>query len=214
MKTIKLIYKTCILLLMVVCLTACPRSIILRIDSKTKDYCLFDEGSYWIYQDSATMMIDVVTIDKPITYMEDGGVCFGAGTEYCNTSFSSFSQDSTFYFSTMLSSHEVYRDSMPVLLSRRILGIGEVTIYHNGDTINNSTFSGLELLKVKDSCTINGNTYYDVKFFKSSWDEKGYYWAKHVGLIREETYSNDSVVAVRNLVKYHVYPYYIVNELN
>ncbi|MDR2979175.1 MAG: hypothetical protein LBV02_01835 [Bacteroidales bacterium] len=34
-----------------------------------------------------------------------------------------------------------------------------------------------------------------------------YYWAKHVGLIREEIYRNDSVVSIRNLIGYNVKPY-------
>ncbi|MDL2309207.1 hypothetical protein LJC53_06465 [Bacteroidales bacterium OttesenSCG-928-C03] len=39
------------------------------IDQESKDYCLFAEGSYWIYQDSATLDIDSVVIDIPIEYI-------------------------------------------------------------------------------------------------------------------------------------------------
>ncbi|MCL2290440.1 MAG: hypothetical protein FWC34_07035 [Bacteroidetes bacterium] len=50
-------------------LSACwkPKEYKYLIDQETKDYCLFGESSYWIYQDSATLNVDSVVIDKPFT---------------------------------------------------------------------------------------------------------------------------------------------------
>ena len=47
-----------------------------------------------------------------------------------------------------------------------------------------------------------------VKIFKFSDKEieKVFYWVQYIGLIREETYINDTAI-VRNLLKYNVKPY-------
>jgi len=83
--------------------------------------------------------------------------------------------------------------------------------YHNGEI--GETFpdnTNLILYAKNNNFQINGKTYADVKIFKCSYPnmkiEKIFYWAKHIGLIREEIYK-DSTVSVRNLIKYKVKPY-------
>ena len=67
MKTIKLIYKLGIVLLLSGCLNiACelkwkPEA---YLDQESKDYCLYAKGSYWIYQDSVSHSLDSITINN------------------------------------------------------------------------------------------------------------------------------------------------------
>jgi len=72
MKTIKLIYTLGIILLLSGCLNiACfvKKDTKICIDQESKDYCVYDEGSYWIYQDSASHAVDSSVIEYPVTYM-------------------------------------------------------------------------------------------------------------------------------------------------
>ena len=204
MKPIKQIFQTCILLLLLGCFTSCYKNVYYRIDQETKDYCLFDDGSYWMYLDSATMGINIVSVDGQPSYEMDGFE--GFHFEYSRTYFSFYSQDTTFNYSAALNASYSHKKDTIVLLER----FDHEAMYHNKNIGYN--IQGLELLEIKDSCIINSKKFYDVKVFKSSRHDKGYYWAKHVGLIREETYSNDSIIAVRNLIQYKVWPYNIINE--
>lgn len=43
----------------------------IHIDQETKDYCLFKQGSYWVYQDSATLETDSIVI-KTNPYFTSG----------------------------------------------------------------------------------------------------------------------------------------------
>ena len=99
----------------------------------------------------------------------------------------------------------------PKLLKPCLLLLAGEIKYHNGEigeTFPN--YDDLILYAKNNNYQINGKTYTNVKIFKYSGPdkdvEKTFYWAKHIGLIREEIYK-DSTVSVRNLIKYKVKPY-------
>lgn len=211
MKNMKLVYKTIIIFMLCECLNACSLltdTIEVKVDQKTKDYCLFAEYSYWIYQDSATLTMDSVVIDKPIEYdFSQQGWEYGGGDylESYTTFFSLYSQDTIYSLRIDLSTGYKCDNSYLYTCS-----FGWDIIYHNGK-INKTCeyYRNTILIDKKDSYSINGITYSDVKIFKKDIPQKEnkiYYFAKHVGLIREETYKNDNI-AVKNLIKYNIKPY-------
>ena len=182
-------------------LIACPWAIPCKeeekIDKETKDYCLFGEESYWLYQDSATLKIDSVVIDNPISHkflLEEAESC-DYSTEIFAIKGSFFSYDSTFFFHVRLlpSSTAVLSDD------------GFITYYHNGQI---GEGFGTKLKEKRNNYLINGIVFNNIKIFEyyHLGHKEIYYWAKHVGLIRMEIYENDTVI-VRNLIKYNVKPY-------
>jgi len=67
MKRIKLFYRAGTLLILSILLNACWKSYSYEyIDQETKDYCIFQKDSYWIYQDSITHNIDSVIIRQSL----------------------------------------------------------------------------------------------------------------------------------------------------
>ncbi len=185
------------------CCTACEMSEgEIKIDQESKDYCLFAPGSYWIYQDSATLKEDSVAINS-ISYMFTRSVESGYDCEqyrfgvYSNVPF--------------LDVRLTTGDADGSLLKPCILSTGTLGVkYHNGEVGECFNYPDLVLLERKNSCILNETTYIDVKIFKDpntyTETEKIIYWAKHIGLIREEIYTNDSIT-VKNLIKYNVKPY-------
>jgi uncharacterized protein YeeX (DUF496 family) len=198
MKTKRLFYKICTILILCGCLNACFRLKEVKIDQESKDYCLFEQGSYWIYQDSATLKIDSVAIDKAprySTYQEDGYL----GEQYKFTE-AHYSHDSTWTYWLILVAG-MY-DNYTILIGQ----LSREISYHNrrtGENVNRTVLS-----ENKNNFILNGIIYSNVKIFIFSHKEFKlvYYWAKNIGLIREERYINDSVT-VRNLIRYNAKPY-------
>jgi len=215
MKTIKLIYKLGIVLLLSGCLNiACelkwkPEA---YLDQESKDYCLYAKGSYWIYQDSVSHSLDSITINNVDYEFRSRGE---GGHKYENFDFeiSTCDFDTTLFFHMILTT--AYADYDLELLKPYILRMAPFgpIYYHNleiGEIFHSEFKDDLVLYAKKNNYQINGKTYADVKIFKCSYPnmkiEKIFYWAKHIGLIREEIYK-DSTVSVRNLIKYKVKPY-------
>ena len=211
MKMNKLVYNASIILLASILLTACfkPKRYECLIDQEAKDYCLFEEGSYWIYQDSATLAIDSVVIDKPIKYDlieqpgKEGNTTW-VWEEY-SIYVSSCSQSGKLFSRVNLTISTRYA-SKHLKLCMLMKAPGEYPYYHNGDI--GEYFRSLLLSEKRDNYTLNGITHFDVKTFENDCfkEKKIIYWAKHVGLIRTEIYEKDSVI-VKNLIKYNVKPY-------
>jgi hypothetical protein len=203
MKTIKFIQKTNVILLVSISLISCTKPREIRIDQESKDYCSFDIGSYWIYQDSASLKTDYVVISKPIgcNYEERGIYKY---EKYCFDIYS-YSQDTTYFFNAILTTEEaVSRRLKPCLLTK---GAFKYPYYHNGEI--GEDFWSLILSEKRNDYTLNDVTYSDIKIFENNYleEKKIYYWSKYVGLIREEIYKNDSLISVKNLIKYNVKPY-------
>jgi len=204
MKKIKSIYKIILILLLSGSLNACgwlftSKPTYEYVDQETKDYCLFEQGSYWIYQNSAILTIDSVVIDEPISYRITYASNHSESDSY-STGISLYSQKGTFKYRAGLSPYN--RDIST-------LSINHSMMYHSGKILVSYRYlkDYVLLLEKKDNYLINGVSYSDVKIFKNYEDNKVCYWAKHVGLICLEVYKNDSVVYARNLIRYNVKPY-------
>ena len=190
MRKIKLLYQTSFLLLLGLLLNACFKPEEILIDQETKDYCLFAEGSYWIYQDSASYIIDSAIINQPVNH-----ILFGKGgydMEKYSTNISFYSQDG-------VASREATLISTPKCCELRW---SRVVIYHDGEVFEGSAYSSLILAENRANYSINGVTYSNVKIFKIN-EKIFFYWVKHVGLIRTEISENDSII-VKNLIRYNV----------
>lgn len=197
MKKIKLICKTIFILLLSGFIYACTAPVSVKVDQETKDYCFFDQDSYWIFQDSLTLASDSVVLVSPIFYeiIRSAGSNKSELDLYSCMALSYSQEDSTtFYF-------QLYTDfpSWSHLTSN-------YTIYHNGKI--NEYYKKTVLLDEKDSYSMNDVTYSNVKIFEhTSYNQKEkFYWAKHVGIIRIE-YVGEDFRTVRNLVRYDVKPY-------
>ena len=186
----------CMLLLSIL-LNACFKIEEIRIDQESKDYCLFAEGSYWIYQDSATLEIDSVIINNPIRYDFFRSKVNGCICEEYRSSISFYSHGVEFCSIVFLTTG----DADHCILIKDLY-----VIYHSGDV---NEYPTMILFDKKDSYSINGVSYPSVKIFKdkSRYEQETiYYWAKNIGLIRTEIHKEDSII-VKNLIKYNVKPY-------
>jgi hypothetical protein len=184
----------------------CPKTYEYFIDQETKDYCLFGENSYWIFQDSATLRIDSIVIDNPILYeLQEGKGYSKSFIESYVTLISSYSQGNV--ISVMAGLSTGYRcDYSPLSVCYLVFDVA----YHNGK-INEICYyqRNCVLFDEIENCLLDESCYSNVKIFINRDSEKSYklfYWAKNVGLIRTEIYGNDSVV-VKNLIRYNVKPY-------
>jgi hypothetical protein len=200
MRKMRLFYQICTILILCGCLNACFKPKKALIDQETKDYCLFAEGSYWIYQDSATLKMDSVVIGGPPirgSYENGGYDCEEYGLLVL-----SYSPDSTLRFAPRLTTG---RTAPYVLLIDYPWG---EAYYHNGALGKKLEY--LVLSENRSNYVVNGITYSNIKIFEFKYSfespKKINYWAKHVGIIRQEIYTTDSVT-VRNLIKYNVKPY-------
>ena len=192
MKTTKFIYKISIILILCALVNACWKPVNVKIDQETKDYCLFAEGSYWIYQDSVTLKIDSVFIKSEPEHMLSS-----RGEQY-RLGISSSLQDTLIFDIRLTTAHT---ENNVILMDHF-----DKTYYHDGTIGDNVRL--LVLSEIRNNYILNGITYSKVKIFKFSDKEieKVFYWVQYIGLIREETYINDTAI-VRNLLKYNVKPY-------
>jgi len=209
-KSIKLIYKTCILLVLCGCLSACWKVSEIKIDKESKDYCLFGQGSHWIYQDSATLIIDSIVINKSVYYKfeQEGGGDGGPMCETYSTLISSYLKNNTRDFPVYLTTAGIGSLDEACCLTTDF-EVGKV-MYYNGQLGSSmQRRNRIILLEEKSSYSLSKITFNDVKVFESEDLNKReiYYWAKHIGLIRKEIYETDSLISVRNLIKYDVKPY-------
>ena len=209
MKNLKFNYKinTTVLLLGIL-LTACPKLEEIRIDQETKDYCLFAEGSYWIYQDSVTLIIDSVVINNPIDYRFSRSNANGCACETYSTNISLYSQNNMFVNFVNLTTVEADADILkPCILVGHSWGI----MYHNCEVMEKvpNRSNAILLIASGDNYSINGVTFDNIKKFEYNYLEEKeiYYWAKYTGLVRKEIYKKDSLISIKNLIKYSVKPY-------
>jgi len=206
----KLLITLWIILLLSICFNACFKTKTILIDQESKDYCLFDQGSYWIYQDSATQAIDSVVVGSQIDRR-----IWDEGRFNCEAYLFSIVfhyQDATSRSQRFLSS-KFYEDSkLTGILEDR----GHINFYYHSGKVKEyfhlygNTQIRLLFLMDKNQYFINEITFNNIKIFEFSVPVKKeiYYWAKHVGLIREEKYDeNDNLISVKNLIRYNVKPY-------
>jgi hypothetical protein len=200
-----------IILLLSILLSACPykpKETLFLTNQETKDYCLFGEGSYWIYQDSATLKIDSMVINNPIIHSWDIGEWSNGDLEKREIFYTPIS-----YYST---------DSMKDVKVKLKVGVLSSThlIYFSGTIGHDLLLTTFR--EQRDSLSINGITYRNIKIFehRTLFYHEGkavidnYCWAKHIGIIRMERYEvpyysigNEKSIFVKNLIRYNVKPY-------
>jgi hypothetical protein len=196
-----------VLLLLSVLLSDCFKPKEILIDRESKDYCLFDKDSYWIYQDSVTLAVDSTrSFPNDHRMWEEGG--FNCEAYLFNIV--SHYQDTTYRLHLCLTASYYIDSKITGALEKR--GYGHF-YYHSGkekESFHPYKNSKLAFFMKKNSYSINEIKFNEIKIFEYSDPDKRerYYWARHVGLIREEKYNeNDSLVSVRNLIRYNVKPY-------
>lgn len=55
-------FKLTITLLLIILTFSCKRNIYYTVHDDTKEFCVFKNNSYWVYQDSATQTVDTVVL--------------------------------------------------------------------------------------------------------------------------------------------------------
>jgi len=197
----------------------------INVDQESKEYCLFGQGSYWVYQDSATLELDSVvitnvsynksTLAKPsCPFLWEEYVmkttCF-YNNQYCNGGYtltSVYCDETTEKFIQLVYGNEIdkkYFDNM---------SLNSIN-YHNGnlyeclnDVLQND---GVLYENYHEIYQIKNNTFSKVKVFlslRSECYQIRTYWAENVGIIRVEYIGEEgNAFAIRNLIKYSVKPY-------
>ncbi|MDR2979442.1 MAG: hypothetical protein LBV02_03230 [Bacteroidales bacterium] len=152
MKKIRFIYPVAVSVFLTLLLPTCDTrkaKVIAEIDQESKNYCLFGQGSYWIYQDSATLETDRVVISntsyEKITSLSPSSPPFGWEEYVMEMNY--FLQNNTQYEgSHMLTSQHCDEERVnvgeakPIMFICSKIMIGNVdfinnlnSIYHNGD---------------------------------------------------------------------------------
>jgi hypothetical protein len=173
------------------------------MDQEFKDYIIFPQGSYWVYQDSATLNTDSVVLYSQIIEIVDRKIPAGYYVETVDQKFSSSFRNDTFRIFGEAVKDEQY--SSCLLFAE---GHSYNSFFSNkdiGDSINyilnNLKYSDFEAVK-----NINGVNFNEVKTFENihpgnislSHPEKIYY-AKKIGVVRKELFNGK----VWNLIRYH-----------
>jgi hypothetical protein len=176
------------------------------IDQETKDYCLFGQGTYWVYQDSATLEYDNVLINRvDKAWLKYNAENTGGYEDY--EIYASMRQDVSAepqtYIMALTTFHEDY-DAVQKpnwLHTNRNDEYG--VIYHNCGI--GEMYYGAELIEIIDTMQIADSIFFAVKQFTdtTSTNFKTWYFAKNVGLIRMEM-QNEERKIVKNLVRYDV----------
>ena len=202
MKKMKLFCnKLCILFLLSTCLVSCfkPKYSYEYIDQETKDYCIFKEGSYWIYQDSVTNNTDSVILTRALLKWEERG--HHNMTEY-------YDREYWHYFSD--TSIRLYSFMHPLRFPVIIFNSG-IDYYEKFITIPHP--EPIFLSSISIPYTVGENIFNNVKISKVQ-DPFGenyraqFYWVKHIGIIRYEIYNfNNEILNTYNLIRYNVKPY-------
>ena len=234
MKNNRFIYSAVAILAAGILLNACDSwktDLEANIDQESKDYCLFATGSYWVYQDSATLETDSVIITDVSYYKSTHAnphisflyeeykmatTCFlnnhnnihslGSNvltTEYCDDNNVENGIIKFIQLDYRNDIDQMYFDNM---------GRYSYINYNNSDIYEES---GSYYENYYDIYQIGNNTFSKVKVFLvsylsaySHYFQIRTYWAKSVGIIRVEYIGEDeNIFAVRNIIKYNVKPY-------
>jgi len=197
-------------------LTSCPKDPWYNkkyIDKETKDYCLFGQNSYWLYEDSITLVTEKVVIDNPIErefqFYRSGGDG-GYRGETFSTMISLYFQDSKSSVDLTLGRIDFEVDCLFIKDDGTSLEqFYNHPFYHNGGKGKYTWKAVPFLFEKKDEYTLNGITFNSIKIFGFNYQEEKYiyYWAKHIGLIRIEVYEKENLASVKNLIEYNVKPY-------
>lgn len=156
-----------------------PKPDILLSD-ETKNYLMQPVGSWWIYEDSVTGILDTVRLtDQGIEVWEDSNIYY----EYLRNTF-----------------HSSIRGQFANITvpEDRVILFYRPDIYIQGIEIGQEISSSNSYIAFYPSFEINGNIYYNVKYYGRLINPSSYskwYWAENIGLIKVErldvAWSND-----------------------
>lgn len=178
------------------------------IDQVVKDYCIFEKGSYWIYQDSITKGVDSVLLRQSLLECREVYVEWGRHLdEFYESEYGHYLSDTSIICYSLLDPHRVYH--------YRIIGFNSGMQDVEKNPILHISFIDF-IIPDLDSYSIEKNVFNNVKItleknifndFTSNYSTKCY-WAKDIGLIRYEIYNaNNEILNTYNLIRYNVKPY-------
>ena len=212
MKSIKFICKIAIgIFLAMLTFSGCDswRAKVVQIDQESKDYCLFGEGSYWVYQDSVTNNTDSVLLLQSLLECKEEGGEWGHNfiIEYYYANYCHYLSDTSISVSYRLDPSRVYF-FLVIVFSSEVQNIEKNTIlipyerftdyYLSSYNIGENIFNNVKIF-IEKNIIIGG--------YLSNYSIKSY-WAKHIGLIRYEIYNSDNeILNTYNLIRYNVKPY-------
>lgn len=184
---------------------------IIYIDQETKDYCDFKKGSWWVYKEEKTGMIDTVSVynyeNKIVSIEELSPVDFEQTRVFTIWSlyghdltmaspFIKIAADNGININASVEEQYPYGISYPAIIYYTLDTIGSKIKIYSSDEI--------KYVNYKDSIELEGKTYYKVKEFSttafSNKKQKSIFWAKYIGRIRFETFDGE----IWNLINYHV----------
>ena len=216
MRKIRFIYKTVAIVFLGILLSACwkPTYDEVYIDQESRDYYMFKEGSYWIYQDSITNNTDsVVLMQTLLEYIEKHeGEWKGVirKKEFYTGECYHYLSDTTISRSYRIDPEVV--SCFPIIvfnsgiqdLEKNIgLCVSAIdrharTSYLPSYSIEENIFNDVKIVWQKYPIRHPGS-YYTTDYYIRS------YWVKNIGLIRYELYnSNNEILNTYNLIKYNV----------
>ncbi|GHV34411.1 hypothetical protein FACS1894178_1860 [Bacteroidia bacterium] len=190
------------------------KDILVSIDEETKEYCLFEMGSYWIYQDSATLEYDSIFILNTVEKHPENA-------QNMRTGKSTYEFEEIWMYGYIAGAYDTLRQfymrittafeengtntnhiAKPTLCLLNYEGMSSV-YYHNG-TIGEQ-YLGIYFMDSISEIYLNDNVYFYVKQFEEiePTNVKTYYISKNVGLIRIETQDGEQRT-VKNLIRYNI----------
>ena len=162
------------------------------INDAFKSWALFQDGSYWIYQNKETSVMSKIIVSTqpeyyfsppaPAQYRFQEVYSKFSGGFLLNSAISSYGDDATL-------SLRDFTDSEDQVLS-----------YYETLNLSNSSSPSSKVVERLDSCRINNNVFrnvihtMDTASYKTKFFRKDYYFVQHVGLVKFsiKTESTDS----------------------
>lgn len=179
---------------------------IFEIDQTTVDYCVYDEGSWWVYEEETSGERDTIVVtriensidsNKHLGYKRKGYYSLYSTKIYTQTSS---------WTGPSYNLPELNGATESFVIPPH--GYLDLLFISTLDTSFIYELSGIEQIKLKDtlsSLRIREKTYSDVRVFENLSGsyfkhQKVIYWARHIGKIRIERADG----TIWNLIDYHV----------
>ncbi len=157
------------------------------ISEEFKSYGIFNEGSYWIFQDQFNN-IDTVTVKSSIHSIIDGPYSFPM--ERYEISTISTIRDETRYIAQCVD-NQLMCSGFSILETINLPSIQFFCCCDEG-----TRYENLQYVNQLDSMVINDETFYHIKIFASDsvnvHSLSKLYYAEHIGLIQYEDYESNS----------------------
>jgi len=195
MKNNKLVL--CFLLLVLGCKCKDEEVPTLYLSQESKDYCLYQPGSWWVYQSEQSLAYDTLKITgirNEIIFSKNSNL---------NTESNTLTIEQKKLLPEALNKLE--RGPVESYYGLILNGGVGIDLYFDRPSYRNDSISVLTtvaFMKYFDSIQFNSTYYYSVKEFVSTRfrEYKNIYWAKHIGIIKLEKPDGE----IWNLINYSV----------